>query len=237
MSGEPVTRTFMVIDIEGSSQRTNPGVTRMRRQLYEIFDYTRSASGIPQERVSVEDRGDGIMAVADAELLAVLDRGLDALIEDLAAHNRNVQPPEWLRLRVALNRGLVHRDEHGWSGADLTATFRLIDDEQVKAALRRADRAQCVVVVSDAVYNGLIKQGYGNLSPDAYAPLEGKRGWVRVPGYPIPPVTGEPGAGHDRADRRDETTTAPGTVYGNLFQGNTISHVDASIHPDRGRQP
>jgi hypothetical protein len=239
MAGNPVTRSFLVIDVENSSKRANPDVPGMRRTLNAIFDRTMAGSGFSPDSIYTEGTGDGIMAVIDGELLSLLDPGLDTMIAALGEHNLSVDPPDWLRLRIAVHRGLVDRNEPGWSGADLTSTFRLLDAPQVKTVLKRADRAQCVIVVSDSVYSGLIKHGYGNLSASVYAALDGIAGWVRVPGYLIPPVAAEPPyaeskhANRTDSHRRSGPDIAISGNLANLFNGNTIGYVDASVRQDR----
>lgn len=134
---QPVTRSLLVVDAEQASERTAEG----RRVLHSIVQEALASLGIASDRIAVESRGDRIVGVVDAELLNLLDTGVEALITALGKYNLARQ--DWLRLRVAVNRGLVHRDEHGWSGEDLTSAFTMLNKPQVRTVLARAERAQC----------------------------------------------------------------------------------------------
>ena len=223
----PVTRSLLVVDAEQVGERTG----ERRRVLHAIVQEALTSLGIAPDRIITESRGDRVVGVVDAELLNLLDTAFETLITALGKHNLARQ--DWLRLRVAVHRGLVHRDEHGWSGADLTEACTLLNSPQVGAVLARAERAQCALVVPDSVYDKLIVHGYGNLNANVYAKLDA--GWIRVPGYPIPPV----------ADDEPATTSAtlPATpplpagmqVVGNLFHGNAIQHIDASVRRESTR--
>ena len=131
---QPVTRSLLVVDVE------QPGPARTdtvegRRVLHSIVQEAFASMGIAPTRIVVESRGDRIVGVVDAELLNLLDTGVEALITALGRHNL-APGQDWLRLRVAVNRGLVHRDEHGWSGEDLTAAFTMLNKPQVRTCWR-----------------------------------------------------------------------------------------------------
>jgi hypothetical protein len=101
---------------------------------------------------------------------------------------------------------------------------------QVKTVLSRADRAQCALVVSDAVYHQVVLHECGNLTANTYAQLAGSPGWIRVPGYPRPPV-------ETVSDDADPATPSlpTGTNFQNLFMSNAINHIDASTRQDTQR--
>jgi hypothetical protein len=221
----PVTRSLLVVDSEQAGERT----AERRRVLHTIVQEALASLSIAADKIAIESRGDRIVGVVDAELLNLLDTGVETLITALGKHN--LARRDWLRLRVAVHRGLVHRDPHGWSGEGLIEAFTVLNTPQLGTVLARAERAQCALVVPDSVYRKLIVHGYGNLNANAYAKLDA--GWIRVPGYPIPPV----------ANDEPASATLPATsplpagmqVGGNLFHGNAIQHVDASVRPESPR--
>ncbi|SMD26210.1 BTAD domain-containing putative transcriptional regulator [Kibdelosporangium aridum] len=233
---EPMTRSLVAIDAENPSRHGDPA---LRDDLYAIFAQARSASGVTADQVVFEDRDDGFIALIDADLMNILGSGLDALIEALRRRDQDVPEADRLRLRIAVHRGQVHRDERGLSGADLNAAFRLVASQQVKEVLQRAAKAQCVIAVSDSVYNGLIKHGHEDLCASSYGRLDDKTGWVRVPGYPHPPLHSE-NDDEDEADTAEPSPLAGATVNGNLFYRNKIKNLDASVNlngrPDRERR-
>src|SRR5262249_42151521 len=97
-----------------------------------------------------------------------------------------------LRLRVAIHTGPLHRDGGGWAGAPLVACRRMLDAAPVRRVLAADDHADLVVVVSEAVYDGVVRHGAG-LDPATFHPVDivekelTARVWVHVPGYQTPP--------------------------------------------------
>lgn len=231
MNDRPVSRAFLVVDVENSSNRVNTEQTRLRADLYAALEEALAAAQLTGDRCAVEDRGDGVMVVADAEVLDVLDPVVEVLVDALARRNALVTPPEWMRLRIAVHHGFVHRDPHGWTGDDLTTTFRIVNSDEVKAVLVAADRAQAVVVVSDAVHRGVVRQCYRGLDPGSYRELnDGQRkAWVRVPGYATPPepaVKSRPVSGPPLA----KNITFTGNQIGSVHNADSIEHVDARAY-------
>jgi class 3 adenylate cyclase len=230
---EPVSRAILVVDVEKSSDRTDTEKAGLRAVLYRVLHDALDAAYPPTERRRLDDLGDGVLAVVDAEVLPLLDPLPDVVADGLARHNATVGPQAWLRLRLGVHFGLVARDAHGWVGEAMTDAFRIVNGPGVKAVLRAADRAQSVVVVSDAVHHSVVRHGYRDIRPESYRRLvdEGRTVWVRVPGYVEPPVPAEdrPVAGATPAD------TGAGRVVnidtngnqGNVFSVETITHLDA----------
>ncbi|MBF5000273.1 hypothetical protein IRT45_24310 [Nocardia sp. BSTN01] len=199
---DPKHRSFLVVDVENSSALGNPQLVAMRATLYELL-----SKAIPNSDVVVqEDRGDGAMLVLDLPVLDVLDQIVTAFLGGVREHNNTVDLSDWLRVRLAVHEGYVHRDEHGWTGEALTATFRLNNSKLVKQTLARAARAHGVVVVSDYVYQGVVRHEYRDTVTSAgfrdamISTGDAEvRAWVRVPGYPEPPLS-------------DHTADSPATI-------------------------
>jgi len=201
---DPSMRSFLILDVERSRDRDNPRRRIVRRDLYAVLDGALADAGIEPEQVTIEDRGDGALAVVDRPVLDVLDDVVRGLVKHLARINSEKAPPDWLRLRFAVHSGLVHQDEHGWSGAALDETFVLNGLEQVKAMLRAANRAQSVLVVSNEIYRNVVSHTYRDLDPTVYRKIEDNRqiGWVMVPGYPAPPRPGRDPSATELANLR-----------------------------------
>jgi class 3 adenylate cyclase len=221
---EPVSRAILVVDIEKSSERTDTEKADLRAVLYQVLHDALDAAGLPAERRRLDDLGDGVLVVADSEVLPLLDPLADVVVDGLARHNAGVRPEAWLRLRLGVHFGLVARDEHGWVGDAMTTAFRIVNGEGVKEVLRAAGRAQSVVVVSEAVHDSVVRHGYRGVRSESYGKLvdDGRAVWVRVPGYAKPPLSG---------DAPKATDTVPGKVFnaynnGHVFNADTMN-VDA----------
>ncbi|WP_143467216.1 hypothetical protein [Lentzea kentuckyensis] len=227
---EPVTRTFLVVDVEKSSDRENEELPQLRRELYSMLHKAMEKAGLLGGRCVTEDRGDGVLLIADAGVLEVTPMA-QMLIDELARYNATIESETWLRLRIAVHCGFVHRDARGWSSEELTRTFRVCDLAEAKAALGAAQRAQAIVIVSDHVYNTVVKHGYGKLPREKFGELKSNVAWAWVPGYTTPPVP-QPVA---TEEHEPETPSRPsgvhnsvtGTVGGNVVQARDIGRVDA----------
>lgn len=232
MTDQPLSRSFLVIDVEKSSNRANSAQTVLRADLYAMVGEAMETAGLTADRYAVEDRGDGVMVVADAGVLDVLDPLADVVVDALARRNATVAPPDWMRLRIAVHHGLVHRDEHGWTGDALTTTFRINNMKPVKDVLRAADRAQAVLAVSDAVYRDVVCQGYRGLQPGTYREVadDERTAWVRVPGYAAPPGVATATATTAAAaetDARGRAITITGNQIGSLHTAERVDTIDA----------
>jgi hypothetical protein len=216
---EPATRSLLVVGLENAAERGNPYAL-----LHTVVDDALTSAGLTPVEIVTADREDRVVAVVDTDLPTLLDMGVESLIAAVGRHN--LVAHDRLRLGIAVHRGLVRRDDHGWSGAELTEAFGLLDAPEVRNVLARADRAQCALVVPDAVYRDLVAREHRDLNASAYAKLADVAGWVRIPGCPSPPAA---------ADPVPEPPALPPlshgvTLGGNLFQGNVIGHVDASVN-------
>lgn len=228
---EPVTRTFLVVDIEKSSDRENEELPVLRGELYSMLHEARAAAGLLDGKTVTEDRGDGVLVIADASVIVVLSRLTQKLIDELSRYNATVDPPAWLRLRIAVHCGLVHHDPRGWSSDELTRTFRICDLPESKEALSAAHRAQAVVIVSDHVFGTVVKHGYSKLPKDSFGEIKDGVAWAWVPGYQSPPgsaaVSRSGAEPKPSSHQRSVSNSVSGTVTGNVFQGSEFGHVDA----------
>jgi hypothetical protein len=228
---ETVTRSFLVVDIDAPNPGTDVDAAALSRALRSIVDEAMANVRVAPGKIVTEARGSGFLVIVDGAPRNLLDLGVETLISALDRHNGTAGPAVRARLRIAVHRGSVHRDGDGWTGADLVETFRLLDAPAVTDTLRRAVRAQCVVVVSEAVYHEVIAHGYGNLNPAGYVRLDGTAGWIRVPGYPKPPVDPAPAPADPppAAPGPASVVFPPGFTAHTVIAGSTIANVDASI--------
>src|SRR5947207_12273641 len=59
---DPVPRMIFAVDVEGSTQRTNPEKGKLRRVMYDVLDQALRATGIDREHLEhPADRGDGVL--------------------------------------------------------------------------------------------------------------------------------------------------------------------------------
>lgn len=198
MGSQPVHRSILAIDIEGSTAatRTNPVRYELRSGVYRMLANAMSHAGIDGHRCDpFEDRGDGVLVlihpVDELPKTLLLSRLIPALAQQLAEHNAAVPPTErsrlGLRLRAVVHAGEVHRDENGYFGEEVDLACRLLDSPKLKRCLRSC-ASPLVLVVSEDIYWQIVRHGYDGICPAAYRPelsvtLAGRRrrGFVHVP--------------------------------------------------------
>jgi hypothetical protein len=162
----PVHRSIFVVDLEGSTTRTNPVKGDLRRIMYDVLEQALTAAGISPWHVDQwADRGDGVMILIrpddDVPKTVLFARLIPALTTLLAEHNATVSRPELgIRLRAVIHAGEVHEDSRGAYGDDLDVAFRLLNARTVKRALKAAAPAPLALVVSEEIFHGVLRHGY-----------------------------------------------------------------------------
>jgi hypothetical protein len=191
MRAEPEHRGILALDIQGFGrlERTNLVRARMRTGLHRILGNAMTAAEIVPEHVEQTEYGDGVLVLLGPQVskARLLHPVLPRLLSGLARYNRTAPDAARLRLRVVVHAGELLRDAHGITGEDLILAFRLLDAEVVRVRLARA-AADLVLVVSDAIYQGIVKHGYGRIDPAVFHPVwvtakeVSARAWLHVPG-------------------------------------------------------
>ena len=188
----PVHRSIVVIDIEGSTMRTNVAKGEMRGALYDIVERALRASGIGSQHLEpLSDRGDGVLILIrphdDVPKTLLLGRLIPVIAALLIEHNATVDRADLrLRMRAVVHAGEVHEDARGFYGDDVDTAFRLLEAPGLKKALREAVVSPLILSVSDEIFTGTVQQEYVDAA--LYQPLirvkvgrRRRRGWVTVP--------------------------------------------------------
>ena len=192
----PVHRSIVAVDVEGSTQRTNPERGELRCIMYSLLDRALRATGIdPKHLEHPADRGDGVLLLFrpddNVPKTLLLGQLIPRLAGLLVEHNLTVvEPDQPLRLRAVLHAGDIHDDDWGFYGEDLDVAFRLLNSPSVKRALRDAT-SPLVLVVSDVIHLGIVRHRYidgGSCGQSIYVRVGGRRwrGWVH---FPVPACT------------------------------------------------
>jgi hypothetical protein len=184
--GFPENMTILVTDLEAFGRLRNPQQVAVRRSMYENLEEAFCISGIPWQSCERGDRGDGVLMLIPGTVsrALVLARVLPAIVDRTTAGDWQLPPT---KMRMALHSGDVHRDGHGFAGADLNRAFRLVDSEELRHALRSTAK-KCAIMVSDPLYQATILQGYAGIDSAGYHPVPvhtkeaDVTGWLRIPG-------------------------------------------------------
>ncbi|HEY7594068.1 MAG TPA: AAA family ATPase [Actinophytocola sp.] len=187
-----VHRTILVVDVVGFGDRRRNNVDQIavRKGLYRALAEAFSAAGICWADCEHEDRGDGALILAPAEMpkgpFAEVLPG--ALVAALDRHNRSHRPAEQVRLRMALHAGEIHYDDHGVTSAAINLSFRLLDSAPLKAALAESP-AVLAMIVSSWFFDEVVRHSRA-CDPKAYRSVSvvvketTAAAWLHVPDHP-----------------------------------------------------
>ncbi|WP_105974496.1 hypothetical protein [Streptomyces geranii] len=208
---DPVSRTILLLDIERFSDRDDVEQAYLRRMLYDITDRALENAGIDETRRLRADRGDSVMELIDAgaPVTALLRALLVEVPAQLRAVNRMASSSAQIRLRGVVATGYVGIDERdGWVGTDLNNACRLLDAQLLRAALRERPH-DFALLVSDALYSGVVRHDHPGIPADEFHPVgvDSKNGPMRA--WLHGPLPG----GYDAADQ-DHRGTGAGEAPG-----------------------
>jgi len=184
----PLYRSIMVLDVAGFGRLPNLAQLRVRTALNTALRGAFRGTGVRWSALAVEDRGDGAIVLAPPTMSKVelLDPVIPELGARIRAHNEAADGPR-IRVRVSVHAGEVHRDATGWAGTDLNVACRLVGNAAVSRYLLQRPAADVLVVVSEAVYQGVVRHAYRRIDPAAYEPVHiavkelNVRAWVHTP--------------------------------------------------------
>jgi len=152
--------TIVVSDVAGFGDpgRTNANQTRVRDGLWWATERAFLRAGIAWDVCRREDRGDGILVLAPADIPKPLFADLlpITLAVALGVHNGAHPPEEQINLRIAIHAGEIHYDRHGVTGAALIHAVRLLDSTTLKGALA-ASSEELAIASSSWFYDEVIR--------------------------------------------------------------------------------
>ncbi|MFI6922690.1 tetratricopeptide repeat protein [Nonomuraea spiralis] len=161
------------VDIKGWSGRPVPEQIRAQQSLVTVVYAACRAAGLPEE--IVQSSGDGvlIMPPSDIDETAVIPELVHGLTVALRQENRLLSDGARIRLRLSLTNGVVSTGPTGFSGPAIIECFRLLDAPVVKSVLVDHPVAELAVIVSDHLYQDVIRHGFRSLRPDEFWKVDG----------------------------------------------------------------
>lgn len=196
MTGLPLHRVIVAVDIERSTDRPDSVKAELRGKMYELFDAALCSAGVRRPyRDRFIDLGDGVLVlihpVDQVPKALVLNQVVPVFSQLLADYNaglpRAERPHRQLRVRVVVHAGEVHYDPNGCFGEALDVSFRLLDATPLKRRLRESS-GPLVLIVSGSIYDCVVRHGYDGIDQGAFHPLVRVRvashrhpGWIHVP--------------------------------------------------------
>lgn len=202
MSTEPpsIRRLCLKVDVEAYSRRTTrqAQLDVQNRVLWVMAQACRVAK-INPARCDEQYAGDGQLlilpgAVDEGVVLPGLALGL---LAGIARINDPAGPGGRIRLRVALGQGDVQRSAMGFVGPAVVAISRLLDSDELKAALSAAHGGDVAFAVTTDLYDDVFSQGAGGLPASGFRKVQvniAANGfvadtWIQVPDRETPPTS------------------------------------------------
>lgn len=196
----PTHWSILTFDIEGFSDPHRDDCDRLqvRSAFYDILQQSFASAGVSWNYCRYEDRGDGalILVPPSVSKVILLDPMLACICAALAQHNRTAPLGEQFRLRFAVHAGEVAGDEHGLTGTDIITACRMLDAWELRASLFTSP-GQVAMIVSNSIYEGIVRHGYGNINPSTYHPVSVQvkksmiHAWIHLPiapSFPAHPI-------------------------------------------------
>ncbi|RSM41843.1 adenylate/guanylate cyclase [Amycolatopsis balhimycina DSM 5908] len=177
----PLPATLLVADLRGFGSLTNPEQLAARSALYSRLAVSFDEGGVPWDGCAHEDRGDGVLVVVPPEVPkpVLLGPVLDRLVDARRSWPRPV--------RIAVHAGDLHHDGLGFVGSDVNHVFRLVEATPLREALTTSG-APAAVLISDELYRGTARHGYGPGPARGYFPVPVAEketrvtAWLTIPG-------------------------------------------------------
>jgi hypothetical protein len=189
---EGVRKLLIAYDVVGYGGRGKRQQFAVQERLVDVLNYAFSEARVSSYELQPEgDGGLGLLSTGDGvdepRVIAVLVAALEA---GLAEINTDLLPAARIRLRVALDEGVVHRAAHGFAGPAVVAVCRLRDAPVVRETLAASD-AELIVAVADHLYRDAVADGRtrGPVFTQTAVQVKEYTGtaWIYLPGPVRPP--------------------------------------------------
>lgn len=181
-------RIIVLVDVEafGRPDRTDLDRKVVRAGLYRLMEQSVREAGIPWGNCRREDRGDGIMLLAPAEVPGNLfvEALPSAVLRALTAYNHGRAISQRLRLRMAISSGQIYPDGHGVGGMALIHAYRLLEAAQLRETL--SGSRTLALITSSAFFDEVIRHGPAALRNDFFPVRVTQKetddtAWIRLP--------------------------------------------------------
>ncbi|WP_030017297.1 hypothetical protein [Streptomyces monomycini] len=224
----PQRRLCLAADMEQYSRLETRTQTVMQADLVRVLDKAATLTGLDRAAWIRQPQGDQELAVLpdntpEASVLGPFVRHLAAQLAFLNAHRSTAMR---MRLRLAVDIGVVEDAALGHAGPAPVAVARYLNAPQLKFVLASVPSTDLVAIVSDRLYQDVVRLGNQGLDPSHYVRTHirvkefGNYGWIHVPGHS--PDAAWSGAGGSTAPQSPPCT--PGPSPARLSQ-----HVNAGV--------
>ncbi|GAA4241711.1 hypothetical protein GCM10022254_71650 [Actinomadura meridiana] len=199
-------RLLVAVDIQGYSKRDTREQLLAQRDLCDALDGAAHAAGLDRGRWDKQVGGDGELATLPdgtdpAAVAGDFVIGLAGALRDL---NRGPggEARRPLRVRLSLHHGTLTAGPFGPAGDAPIVVQRLLDAAPLRALLRGDADRDLACVVSDSLFEDVVRTGFCALPPEAFQPIKVTAKGTVFRGHIL---TGRAARRADSADRTDRT--------------------------------
>ncbi|MFJ6297484.1 hypothetical protein ACIQJX_29515 [Streptomyces griseoviridis] len=191
LAGPPRRRLCLAADVEQYSRLDTRTQSVVQSELVRVLEEAAALTGLDRSAWTCQPQGDLEFAVLPEATPE--DAVLGPFVHHLAVRlsDRNARPAApRIRLRLAVDTGVVADAALGHAGPAPVAVARYVNAPDLKAALAILTTADLAVIVSDRLYQDVVRSGRPDLDPAHYVRAHvrvkdfGGYGWIRVPGHP-----------------------------------------------------
>ncbi|MYV56659.1 hypothetical protein [Streptomyces sp. SID3212] len=189
-AGLPHRRLCLAADVEQYSRLDTRTQSAVQSELVRMLDEAAALTGLDRTAWTRQPQGDMEFAVLPEATPE--DLVLGPFVHHLAVRlaDRNARPDaQRVRLRMAVDTGVVADAALGHAGPAPVAVARYVNAPQLRAVLATIAAADLAVIVSDRLYQDVVRSGRRDLDPAQYVRAHvrvkefGGYGWIRVPGH------------------------------------------------------
>ncbi|MEU2669343.1 hypothetical protein ABZ622_10775 [Streptomyces sp. NPDC007164] len=189
-AGLPRRRLCLAADVEQYSRLDTRTQSAVQSELVRMLDEAAALTGLDRAAWTRQPQGDLEFAVLPEATPE--DAVLGPFVHHLAVRlgDRNARPAaQRVRLRMAVDTGVVADAALGHAGPAPVAVARYVNAPQLRAVLATLTAADLAVMVSDRLYQDVVRSGRRDLDPSQYVRAHvrvkefGGYGWIRVPGH------------------------------------------------------
>ncbi|MEV4948728.1 hypothetical protein [Streptomyces sp. NPDC053755] len=182
-------RLCLAADVEKYSLLDTLGQETVQSDLVRVLEEAAALSGLDRTAWERQPQGDQEFAVlpVDTPEPVVLGDFVRHLTERLAVRNANRAVPERMRLRLAMDTGVARTAALGYAGPAPVALARYLNADQLKRVLAGVDSTDLALIVSDRLYQDVVRLRGQGLDPRAYVKAHIRQkeftgyGWIHVP--------------------------------------------------------
>lgn len=235
----PRRRLCLAVDMEQYSLLDTRAQSAVQSDLVRVLDEAAALTGLDRETWARQPQGDMEFAVLpestpDAVVLGPFVHHLTVRLGALNAHSAAPR----IRLRLAVDTGVAMDAALGHAGPAPVAVARYVNAPQVKAVLAALTSADLAVIVSDRLYQDVVRLGQAGLESAQYvrAHIQAKEfggyGWIRVPGHEPDDVRAAVDGGHESLPSPNESVADRTKLSQHVRHGIAVGrdvHGDLSL--------